>query len=729
MNQNSFADNTARLCENVNIAIETLNAVTNSIIGDDASVVVNLPNDTSVMILSTSNILNRLENVENTVKSFTSGSGVVKLVDGTNRQIKVTTIPVTPKRIENVDQVSTFSTNVNWFFEDLMFPRLITKIDLKNNIDDDSDRIKVNRIIIDISGTNADNIINYYNEYIKDKNLSYSELIKLLSNYNEISYYEDVDTISFPLYEDDYIGSFNIVDRKIIDGNIYYYTDSIYYSYNNLYDQNTVNNIKLKIGDRVRYQQSIYVIESIFENENRLQLRRETGFDSIAIGDNIDFYNEPFKNKIIEIPIGMNEINCIYFKGINEDYNIIGNEWSDPVTFITNDLKLDNYDIDLKTYYMQYVSDFGAEWIAQAKERRISAYNGLIPNKVNLVADNFNVTKINTQINSTIDNDEVNNLRAKIDTLKSNISSLRETISNKRTDILNYTNSGDINNAQRDINNKIVELNGYIAQYTSTVNYLNSYLYEKHAIASSPKYRIRGFFNIPESRYLDEKNKLGKQEIIGFDIRYRYLKLDETGVPLTTHEYTDNDGNRISAVFSDWNLITSVYREREYNEETGLYQWIVENDADGNQININQIDIPISSGEKVEFMVRSISEAGYPNNPLKSDWSNSIIMEFPNNLSAEDELSNTLEDVKSEMTAISLDNTLRSAGYYSHIADEIVSESDNILYHHDSKNILYKHIDVSSGVKNVNLYDHILSLTNTINDLKKRIDTLEEKTN
>ena len=159
MNQNSFADNTARLCKNVNIAIETLNAVTDSIIGDDASVVVNLPNDTSVMILSTSNILNRLENVENTVKSFTSGSGMVKLIDGTNRQVKVTTIPITPKRIQNINQISTFSTNSNWFFEDLMFPRLITKIDLKDNIDDDSDRVKINRVIIDISGNNSDNII------------------------------------------------------------------------------------------------------------------------------------------------------------------------------------------------------------------------------------------------------------------------------------------------------------------------------------------------------------------------------------------------------------------------------------------------------------------------------------------------------------------------------------------------------------------------------------------
>ena len=50
MNQNSFAQNVAELTNNANIAIASLNAVTESIIGDDASVIVDLPNDTSVTI-------------------------------------------------------------------------------------------------------------------------------------------------------------------------------------------------------------------------------------------------------------------------------------------------------------------------------------------------------------------------------------------------------------------------------------------------------------------------------------------------------------------------------------------------------------------------------------------------------------------------------------------------------------------------------------------------------
>ena len=722
MNQNSFSDNVAKLTNNVNIAIETLNAVTESIIGDDASVVVDLPNDTSVTIISNNNILNRLSNVENTVNSFTSGRGMVKLVDGTSREIKVTTMPETPKRIENVKNATTFSINNNWFFEDLMFPRLITKFDLKNNVNDDSDRIKVNRVIIDISGDNKDSIINFYNENIKDKNLLYPSLIQLLSNYEGLKYYEDTNIIDFPLYENDYIGKFTVTNSEIIDGNLYYYLDSIYYGFNNLYDQNANANIKLKVGDRLRYSQSVYIITSINEEYNKIDLRREIGFDTLGINDVLEYYNEPFKNKIIEIPVGINEIECIFFKGIDENYNIVGSEWSPAISFISNDLILEDSDINLERYYMEYVSDFGAEWVAEAKERKISAYNGMKPNAVNLVANDFKVVQINTQINSTLNTNEIKNVQSQIVTLKSNIKTLRTTISKQKADLTTTDEQSERTHLQQLITSNTNKLNSIITEYNSNVEYLNSYLTENKAAINSPKYRIRGFFAVPENQYLDKENKLGKQEIIGFDVRYRYLKLDETGVPLTTFEYTDQSENKVTAVFSDWNLIKSIYKEKKYNNETGVYEWITENDADGTQININQVDIPISDGEKVEFMVRSVSEAGYPNNPLKSDWSNSVIIEFPSNLSTTDQLVNILNDAKSELTSIKLEDTLRAAGYYSHIDDEIISPTDStVIYHHDSKNISYRNIEDNGNVTTVNLYDYITKLVKRITELEKKL--------
>ena len=46
-------------------------------------------------------------------------------------------------------------------------------------------------------------------------------------------------------------------------------------------------------------------------------------------------------------------------------------------------------------------------------------------------------------------------------------------------------------------------------------------------------------------------------------------------------------------------------------------------------VNINQVDIPITPNEKVEIRIASVSEAGFPYNPLKSDYSTSVTVDFP----------------------------------------------------------------------------------------------------
>ena len=709
INQNSFSDNIANLTDNVNIAIGTLNAITDAIIGDDDVVNIELPNNESINILSNNNIINRLNNVENTVKAFTSGNGMVKLVDGTHRNVQVSTIAQAPQRIENLTNIDTFHINPNWFFEELMFPRLTIKYDLKNKVDDVADRVQVCRIILDISGDDNNYIKDFYNQNIIDKNLSYNELLNLL-NYNNISYYKDIEILNFPLYQNEYFGKFIVIKSEIIEGNLYYYLDTIYLSNSN----SSLNNVKLNIGDKLKYKQSVYEIVNINETYNRVDLKREIGLDSINVGESFEYYNEPFNEKIIEIPIGINEINCIFLKGINESYNLIADEWSNMISFITNDLKFNEDDITLEEYYMRYVSDFGRDMIAQIKDKRIFAYNGITPNPVVLNENNFSVVKINTQINAALDIDDVKTTRSNIVSLKSQIENLKHTISKKKSDML----SSDIidTNLQKKINDDILQLNTLTAEYTSNVDYLNSQLKENAAVTTTPKYHIRGFFDIPEYQYTDSSNKIGKQEIIGFDIRYRYLKLNEVGTELPTFKYTDSNGNSISAVYSDWNMYQSTIREKKYNPETGIFEWVNENPADGNEININQIDIPISNGEKVEFMVRSISEAGYPNNPLKSKWSNSIIMSFPDSLSGNDQLENILNDVKSESISIRLNDTLSAAGYYTHIEDEVIStDNTNIIYHHSSNNISYK-----DGSIYKSLYDKIIELEQQIKELQKQ---------
>jgi len=77
---------------------------------------------------------------------------------------------------------------------------------------------------------------------------------------------------------------------------------------------------------------------------------------------------------------------------------------------------------------------------------------------------------------------------------------------------------------------------------------------ENKAVVEDPKYHIRGFFAIPTFKYRDDDQSIPEQ-IIGFEIAYRYICEDNTGTQLNTFTYTDNDGSSVvSGTFTDWIL-------------------------------------------------------------------------------------------------------------------------------------------------------------------------------
>jgi len=89
-------------------------------------------------------------------------------------------------------------------------------------------------------------------------------------------------------------------------------------------------------------------------------------------------------------------------------------------------------------------------------------------------------------------------------------------------------------------------------EYTSLVKRFQSSIQENHAVVENPKYHIRGFFPLPQPRYRDDAETM-PEEIIGFDIAYRYICEDNTGVQLNTFNYTDTENNAvITGIFTDW---------------------------------------------------------------------------------------------------------------------------------------------------------------------------------
>jgi len=86
-------------------------------------------------------------------------------------------------------------------------------------------------------------------------------------------------------------------------------------------------------------------------------------------------------------------------------------------------------------FYNANIVDWGANMIADAKQRAIKAYYGTIPNAPVLIGNDLRVVQINTQINAAIDTAEVKKTAAEIETAKSQISSLKATIASQKTEL------------------------------------------------------------------------------------------------------------------------------------------------------------------------------------------------------------------------------------------------------------------------------------------------------
>lgn len=724
MNVNSFTETTNNLVKNVNIALASMQALNNSMTTDEDSVVISVEGTDpitgdastySYAIPSYNYSLNELRRISNTVDTFVNGNGVVLLNDGTYRQVSTIPVAKSPDRITNISSPSYFRVKSNWFFEDLIFPQIYVRFDLKDKIDDRSDRIIVKRIIFD-------NFDNTETQWFKDnfigKTYLYPDTLDILNN-NGKSYWEDEQTIDLPLLTRQYTGQFIITDKQIVNNVQWYYLNTI--NYGLVTDVSTVKNLELKVNDQLRFNNSIFKVNEINTSEKKVNLTPTIGLGSPAINQSFDIYSVPFGNKYADIAIGFNECNILFLKGVNDDFNIIADEWSDSISFYSNDLTLINNGTSLESYYYNYVSDFGKQMEGQAKEKFIPAFFGVVPSAPVLSSSQFTVSQINSHINAALDTNFIKNTQTEIENTKTIINSLKSTISQQKANLVELTDVASRLDLQSKIDTNTITLSKQTVQYESLVKSLSTLAYENNGVLNDPKYRVRGFFNIPDGVKATSNENEQLQEIIQFDIAYRYLRLDNTGSALNTYTYNDpSSGQQVTGTYSNWQIIQSPIKARSYDSSQGKYVWLEENIADGNAININQVDVPISKGEKVEIKIRSISEAGWPANPLKSDWSNSVIIEFPSNLADSNQLTNILTDAQVEQETIKLDQTLNSAGIYTHINDSVPNpnSANGTYFKHQSEFLAF-----NESVKNIS--NGITSELTT--DLQSHLDDFNNK--
>ena len=282
----------------------------------------------------------------------------------------------------------------------------------------------------------------------------------------------------------------------------------------------------------------------------------------------------------------------------------------------------------MEQFYVEQVYDYGdvlKDLVAKKKPNSLAG----TPNLVTLNPDNFKVVQINRHLTDSPDANLVKNKHNYSVTLKNEIRQIQEGIEdrNKKIKVTKFTSVAERKKFELEIESLNTKRSSKSKLYSSTVQEIID-LSRQNQTKVEPKFRLRGFWNIPDPVVTRGTTP---QEVIQFRVQYRYTSKDGKEPSVESFNISENNLEK-TAAFSNWNEFKTDVRKRFFDKSTGEYFWQIEDVSDADTPNINQLDISISTGERVEIKIKSISEVGYPESPVESDWSEILTIEFPDNL-------------------------------------------------------------------------------------------------
>jgi len=755
--QNSISSLVAQFLRLQKNALEIINGLNEVATSTNQSVQIEMLDEagfpTNVSIPAYGYLSSQIERLDKNIQSL-AGLGdnfsTVRNPDGTYSQIYKSEPLRDPKPFVNLQVPNTFAARDNWFFESFLSPLLYISIDVTGQLPDDADRILVKRII---ANTETDDQKAYFDANLNGRNnIGEQEFINALTD-NGIFYFVDEEVIPLPLrtirnkgnfsvlsFYDDTVSTTDSNGQTVQETRRNYKLNSVQYT-----DTSTgvTNGRTLDVGnvlltpDGTRYE-----IISININETSVQLKRTSGYQPVSIGPNsLTLLSTQFNPRFVDVNVGYNERQGVFFKKIDDNYNIVASSWSPGVVFWSNQLRINTTSgvQTLEQFYLGSVADLGQQLLAMAKEKKIAAISGLTPEAPSIVPTNFRVVQINTQLTQSTDVKTLNDKVALKSTLQSEISQLDTAINTSRSQINSVSNtsvasqarvgladaassiSTSLTNSTQNTQSLQANLNSLTQQRVQKQQLLASVVSDISTISAStpqllaePKYRVRGFWPIPQPKI---NPTTGKQEVIQFIIEYRYLSDSGVAPPVQQINFQDNNGQRKTGAFSNWTRTITNIRSKIYDVTTGTYVWAPEitDDADAN--NINQVDIPITSGEQVEIRIKSVSEAGWPDNPITSEWSESVTVSFPADATTESAVVSLTSNLKDE-ALLAIQQDLSSRGVDALLNRQFTSGSKTFLI--DAPVISSGFTDSSGNP--VDLFQKLTDMQNQIASLRAIIE-------
>ena len=735
--QNSLQDVLKRLSVDIDNMTSFLHSLNNILISKSDNVDVSQTKDDgskyTITVPSFGYMKGKIEDINNNFNTLINNNDDVvgiKSENGDVRKFELQKVSSLINDLESIGDVSftvpsDFRVKNNWFFESFLNPLLFVSLDISSIITDDINRFSVKRLVI--NSVEDDDLAYFDTNYKGVNNLDLETVINDLE-LEGIDYIEDDNIVDLPTGINRYRGDFDVLrvlEEEIIDTTTgsevsvvrrRYVLNSLQYS--DVLSETEGTKI-LAVGDRlITNQDSEYEVTSLNVTSNEVILESVFGVEPITIGASVlkikpSVYIVPE----LQVNVGFNEREIIFAKPISKKRNLTVDTYSKGFGVYTNELTIpldDDSESTLEDYYNNFVSDFGLILLNLAKEKKVPAILAEKPDAPVLDSGNFQVIQIDSHIKEA---ENTIQLKSKIKEKEDALSQQKETdrkITELKSEITTKVKTAaEKQRIEKEIKKKTEDRKVLQDRISTLVRDVTLTVATTPQFVTSSKYQVRGFWQIPEAK----PSQYGIQEVVQFKYRFRYLSKKGTAPNATQTEFVESNGTKKFAVFSPWTERNTKSKTRTLNEDTGLYDWSTENVSDADAININQLAVTIRKGEILELQVKSISEAGWPENPAESEWSDSIQIEFPSEIESEEEGSAIATRFIAEKSRIEFQDELNAKGLDLHLNSQFTTGER--FFAHQAK-------DISSGFFTnegnvVDLFEQLKNVQNSLESLQQAI--------
>lgn len=664
---NVLIENMEILYENIYNLLKAFQEAASNSLSNPTVELKNLDGTTrTVVVTSFRQLQQEMNRLSNNFAALTNNNNLSYLLnpDGTVSQyLKTTFINAQYLDLANIDISDTCRADFSSNIPDFMYPLVKIPVTISSEL--------VNTDIY----CRSFQIIDGYDSI--PENVSFLELSQLIKN-GTVMAEDEIDRVLSPYREQvRYFGKFNIESvETTTDSNIFNVTlNDVHYTGLNV----NGNNIELKVDDELVTisGNTRFLITDISIFNNYVVLKRIAGDETPTVGINKLLFNQYIdaENFVVGIPVKPRQDLVVFLSTKSRSaisYPSVG------IKLSTTDYKVDyngeTYTID--EFFSNYVTNFGEYLMGIIDESSVPYSLGITPEKPEILASNFKVVQINRHLVNAKSVANINELNAEKAKILNDIDAKNKQISEIKANIQSnhYNTVAEKKTKQEGIKSLEADIETLNANLLTISRRMDNESTQNNMTNMKAKYRVVGFWHIQDDLY---SPSTGLQHIVKYEVQYRYLSQNSDTIENTTLDMLDN-GTPVSVTFSAWNVAdTTVLNKTKAVDGSTVWETPKINNTD--DLNINQCMIAINENESVEIRIRAISEAGYPVAPLKSEWSNIVRINFPEELK-QNNINTIVENNMVDLRKAEFTQILKDYGVLEHVQNKIV-ENDAIFFH------------------------------------------------